>query len=456
MDRRTLLKWLASAVAMGLVGCGSSTNTDSAKANMRDILIIGAGLAGLAAARSLQQAGYRVTVLEGRNRIGGRIWTSHRWPNMPLDLGATWIHGVNGNPLTALADQFQLSRLTTRYDAAMTFHPSGQPFDNNDYQQIEQLADRLVAAIEHSQQLTADQSLFDAVAPLLTEVTAQQQLQLLFLLSARYEQEFAGSSRDLSSWYHDDGTSFSGDDQLFADGFAQIPQILAQGLQIELEQQVESITYDSQTVQVTTAASKIFTADAVLVTVPLGVLKAGKIQFSPELPQAKRHAIDALGMGVLNKCYLRFAEPFWPTDVDWLEYVPEQAGAWTEWVSFSQAAGWPILLGFNAAERGREIESFSDDQLVADAMQTLKIMFGNDIPAPVDYQITRWASDPFSLGSYSYYSVNATPAHRTELAEPLNSKVFFAGEATSTQYYSTAHGAYLSGIAAAARIMESH
>jgi len=187
--------------------------------------------------------------------------------------------------------------------------------------------------------------------------------------------------------------------------------------------------------------------------VPLGVLKKNQPQFVPPLPPAKREAIDQLGMGVLNKCYLRFAKPFWPDDVDWLEYIPKRHGEWTEWVSLLRTTNIPVLLGFNAAENGLAIEAFSDQQIIDSAMATLRTIFGNEIPAPQDYQITRWAADPFSYGSYSFNAVGSTPAMRKVLAAPLGQQVFFAGEATATDYFGTAHGAFLSGVAAATMLL---
>ncbi len=152
---------------------------------------------------------------------------------------------------------------------------------------------------------------------------------------------------------------------------------------------------------------------------------------------------------MLNKCYIRFAKTFWPQDMDWLEYVPEQHGEWTEWVSFQHAAQWPVLLGFNAAEYGREMEAWSDDRIVSDAMSTLQRIFGKNIPSPIDYQITRWGSDVFARGSYSYNALNSTPAMRHALRQTLNGRLFFAGEATSKDYFATAHGAYFTGLQAA-------
>ena len=160
-------------------------------------------------------------------------------------------------------------------------------------------------------------------------------------------------------------------------------------------------------------------------------------------------------MGVLNKCYLRFDRAFWPDDVDWLEYISPRHGEWTEWVSLLRTTGKPVLLGFNAADQATAIEALTDQQIVDSAMATLRTIFGNQIPAPQSYQITRWASDPFSYGSYSFLAVGATPVMRQHLAAPLGQQVFFAGEATHPDYAGTAHGAYLSGIAAATTILQA-
>jgi monoamine oxidase len=98
-------------------------------------------------------------------------------------------------------------------------------------------------------------------------------------------------------------------------------------------------------------------------------------------------------MGTLNKCYLRFESGFWPEDVDWLQYIPREHGVWTEWVSFAHVANKPILLGFNAGDHGRQIESWINQQIVDSAMKTLRTIFGPNTPDPIDYQITRWSTD---------------------------------------------------------------
>ncbi|MFN8492083.1 MAG: FAD-dependent oxidoreductase [Caldilineaceae bacterium] len=419
------------------------------------IVVIGAGLAGLAAARQLQTQGHEVVVVEARDRIGGRIWTSTKWANLPVDLGASWIHGVKGNPLSALAQTAQAKLLATTYDSSIAYNTAGKPLSVKEEARLDQLRQQVSQAIQQAQARDNDASIrqvVDALAATL-DGSAETLRYLNFILNGDIEQEYAGSAKALSVYWYDSSKAFPGDDVLFANGYRVITEYLARGLHIELGQVVREINWGQASVRTVTNKTE-FLADQVLVTLPLGVLQAGSVRFTPELPPAKQNAIAKLGMGVLNKCYLRFAKAFWPTDVDWLEYIPAKPGEWTEWVSFMRTANLPILLGFNAADRGRAIEAWSDQQIVASAMQTLRTIYGATIPEPLDYQITRWASDPFALGSYSFNPVGAEPKLRQDLAQPLNKKLFFAGEASEKDYFSTAHGAYLSGLRAATEMLK--
>ena len=412
--------------------------------------MIGAGLAGLSAARRLQAAGREVLVLEARDRIGGRVWTSGRWPELPLDLGATWIHGVRGNPITELADGLQAKRLRTEYDRSVLHDTDGSAVEGPRAAALDALRKQLADALERAQQRDRDVSVQSVVDALATKIkaTPAQRRDLAFAVSADIEQEYAGGASQLSAHGFDAADGFGGGDMLFADGFRVIADHLAEGLQIELDQVVREIHWRRGMVRVVTSSGE-FEAQQVLITLPLGVLKAGSIRFVPELPAAKREAIKRLGMGTLNKCYLKFSEAFWDKEADWLEYLPETPGAWTEWVSFQRVARQPVLLGFNAADRGVEIEGWSDKAIVEDAMRTLRIMHGDDIPEPLDVQLTRWHRDPFARGSYSFNALGTTPATRDALAAPLEGALFFAGEATERNYFSTTHGAYLSGVRAA-------
>jgi monoamine oxidase len=228
---------------------------------------------------------------------------------------------------------------------------------------------------------------------------------------------------------------------------------LATGLDIRLNQAVMQIAYSDTGVTVTTD-SDIFEADRAIVTLPIGVLKQGDIAFEPALPEKKQTAIDALGAGVLNKIYLQFSEVFWERSPDWLSYISAAKGEFTTWLNIYRYTDQPILLAFNAGSFGQEIEAWSDAQIIDRAMATMRLISGQDSPDPIDAQITRWHSDPFARCSYSYPAVGMTDRTRADLAAPIGDRLFFAGEATHSDYPSTVHGAYLSGQREAERIRQ--
>lgn len=416
------------------------------------VIVIGAGLAGLAAARDLKARGHDVVVLEGRDRIGGRVWTGSKWPELPVDLGASWIHGTTTNPLTTIARRIKARLVATDYDDTITYNTNGAPISSADEKRITQLRKQLDRAI--SVQSRKDDAPIRDIADAVfaaSDRSPETERFLNFILSGEIEAEYAGSVENLSAHWFDASRSFPGKDVLFPDGYRVITDYLAANLQIELRQKVTTIDWTGPGVRVVTDKGE-FTADRVIVTLPLGVLKAGAVQFTPALPAEKTDAISKLGMGVLNKCYLRFAEAFWPDAVDWLEYIPAQFGEWTEWVSLQKSLKQPVLLGFNAGDHAASMEAWTDQQIVASAMQTLRIIYGAEIPEPVDFQITRWASDPFAYGSYSFQATGSRVQMRTTLAAPLEKRLYFAGEATSRSYFSTAHGAYFSGQRAAREV----
>ena len=452
MRRRLLMAGGAVWATAGVAGTAGS-----ALPERRSILVIGAGLAGLAAAQSLQQAGHKVLVLEARERIGGRIWTSQKWSDAALDLGATWIHGTQGNPISDIARAIPAAMLQTSYERSAAYGPTGLQLSASQEQHLDTLAASFTQALHKAQKRGTDQSV-QSVAnawAASARLSAADQVLLRFILQGRFETEYAGDASALSAHWYDDARAFPGEDALFAKGFGAVTDHLARDLRIERSQVVRSIAWGGTGVQVQTDRAA-FSADAVVVTLPLGVLKADAVRFSPPLPAPKSRAIQALGMGVLNKCYLRFEKAFWPADVDWLEHVPDTGLGWTQWVSFVRAAALPVLLGFHAGQQGREMEVLSDADIVASAMQTLHSIFGANIPGPVDHQITRWGSDPFTLGSYSFNALGAQPGMRDDLAAPLGGRVFFAGEATMRRDFSSAHGALLSGQRAAAQVLQSH
>ena len=452
ITRRGFLQAAGASLAGLLAGCEREGNT--AVTNER-VLIIGAGMAGLAAGQTLRQAGYAVTLLEARDRLGGRVWTDRAWPDVPLDMGASWIHGVDGNPITALAEQFGAATKRTDYDSVTVFDANGRRLSGRELAELDEYAEELYAVLAQAQaERDRDVSLQTVIdqAAAAEALNREEMLRLNYVVNTTIEQEYAADSAELSLFEFDQDEAFPGEDVLFPGGYDQIVNGLAQGLDARTLHLVEEIAYGEPVARVQTTQGA-FTAERVIVTAPLGVLQKGRIRFDPALPAQKTAAINSLGMGLLHKTYLRFPEPFWEKRKHFVNRIPETKGVWSVFMNLYRYTQQPVLLGFNAGSYGRYLETLGDEEIVAGAMAALRGMYSHDIPDPEAWRISRWGVDPYSYGSYSYTPVGATGAARNTLAEPVNGRLFFAGEATHPAYPSTVHGAFLSGQRAAAQII---
>ena len=419
-----------------------------------DVIVIGAGVAGLSAAKALAEEDFSVIVLEARNRMGGRVWTDTT-TGTALDMGASWIHGTLLNPLTGLANDLDLDRVETDYDNHLIYGPEGEELSDRQSAEAERLFENMADQLEEwAEDFDNDTSLQNAINQYLQSrnLSDDKLLLLQYAINTVIEHEYAADVSQLSLWWFDDQSEFRGPDVVFPDGYEAIPRYLAQEIDIRLEEICSHVEYSADQVRIQSTSGE-FTASKVVVTLPLGVLKSGNVLFSPALPSGKQRAIEGLGFGVLNKVYLEFPTVFWDRDAHLLGYISEEKGRFCEWLNFYPLTGKPILLGFNAGEFGLTIENWADDEIVNLAMRTLETIYGEGIPQPINYLITRWGKDPFSLGSYSSIKPFSTPALYESLAAPVDEKLYFAGEATHRWHPSTVHGAYMSGLRAAEEII---
>ena len=425
-----------------------------------DVIVVGAGAAGLKAARDLKDHGKSVLVLEGSDRAGGRIKTDYMQPNKtPIDLGAETIHEAQSNPISEIARKVGLG---SRLDQT---HELETPEEQKAYEELERLIDQANQRYELGRRLeeyaedisktiSKDYSVQNAVDNYIaTHSLSENEKRLLQqYIRENIETEEAAEASKLSllgvlEEYNDN------EDAFLAGNYYRIVNYIKQPIEgdIRYNEKVTAISYNNDGVTVSTEQGEIFYAKYVIITVSLGVLRNNVITFTPALPKEKVDAISQLQMGVLDKVILRFPRQFWDTWRMQLDPLFNE----TFW-AFDDRSDYfkePVLMGFSVGDTAKNLEQESDEKIKQKAMDLLRSRYGTNIPDPVYFQVTRWWQDPFSYGSYAYVPVGASLKNDDILRKPVAKKVFFAGEATSEDDPGSVSGAYVSGQREAERII---
>ncbi len=403
-------------------------------ASQVDVAIVGAGAAGLAAARELSNRGTSFVLLEASHRIGGRGYTEEILPGQPFDLGCHWMHSASLNPFVKIADEFGFTYTKGSYpkgghwDGSWISEDDISEIDTYFEQQFNSMAKIIASGKDCSVFEASDRehkwtSLFDYIASL-------------------------NSSSDVDQVSIADVLAYNDTDENWPvkQGFGELICRYGADIPVSLNSAVKSIDWSGKGVKLETAKCTIHAKHA-LITVSTGILAANDIRFTPELPPWKQEAISALSLGNHNRICLAFSEDAFGSDA-------------SEGFTTNAIDGEPMSFqikpfGLNQVEAvtgGRFadwLERAGQQASIDYVEKKLQAVFGSDITKRVVARIvTAWRGDPWVKGAYS--SAQPGKAHqRKELAKSIDDKLFFAGEATSSDAYATAHGAYLSGISAA-------
>jgi monoamine oxidase len=419
-----------------------------------NVIVVGAGMAGLTAAKELADSGFEVVVLESRDRSGGRIWTDYSL-DVPVDLGAAWIHGKNKNPIFDLARKAGIKTAPSSFANSCLIDDNGKKV--NPLRQVLHAgrANRILPRLKRlAKRLDKDISVAEGVKLILDE-TGMKREELCFLNRHLIEfQALNGASLEEQSLLSlvDESIAYSGGDLLFPEGYAQVFEHMAQGIHIKYRETVINVVHNDHGATVETSKGK-YEADAVVITLPLGVLKSGRVKFTPALPDFMQSSIANIKMGLFNKVAMRFSETFWNPDCDMIELVSSNSDFVCQILNWRKYSKEPILIMCLAADTAKEWERASDEETLARTAVLLKKLFGNSAGTPVATSITRWGQDEFAMGSYTVVDPGATAKTFDALAEPVG-RMFFAGEATGRAHQGSVPGAYLSGVRAAKQICE--
>ncbi|KAJ6306685.1 hypothetical protein OIU78_021907 [Salix suchowensis] len=378
------------------------SNEGSGQARSPSVIVIGGGIAGVAAARALYDASFQVVLLESRDRLGGRVHTDFSF-GFPVDLGASWLHGVcKENPLAPLIGRLGLPLYRTSGDNSVLYDhdlESYALFDMDGNQVPQELVTKVgeefekilketdKVRLENNEDMSilrAFSIVFERRPDLRLEGLAHKVLQWYL---CRMEGWFAADSETISLKGWDQEELLPGGHGLMVRGYLPVINTLAKGLDIRLGHRVSKIVRHYNGVKVTVDDGKTFMADAAVVAIPLGVLKSKTIMFEPKLPDWKEEAIKDLGVGIENKIVLHFEQVFWPK-VEFLGVVAETSYGCSYFLNLHKATGHPVLVYMPAGKLARDIEKMSDEAAVNFAFMQLKKILP-DASAPIQYLVSR-------------------------------------------------------------------
>ncbi|XP_018123299.1 lysine-specific histone demethylase 1B isoform X3 [Xenopus laevis] len=414
---------------------------------------------------------HNVVVVEARDRIGGRVWDEKSFKGLSVGKGAQIVNGCINNPIAIMCEQIgiKMRKLREKCDLIEEGGRLTDPaIDKRMDFHFNAILD-VVAEWRKDKTQNQDVPLGEKIQEICKAFTQESGIQfadveekvLQFHLG---NLEYACGSNlhkvSARSWDHNEFfAQFAGDHTMLNAGYSVIIDKLAEGLDIRLKTPIRSVDYTSQEVHITAADGQTFTAQKALVTVPLALLQKGAIQFNPPLSEKKVKAIHSLGAGVIEKIALQFPYRFWDNKIqgaDFFGHIPpncSKRGLFGVFYDMDPQGKHAVLMSVITGDAATSIQDLDDKQVVKQCMVILRELFKEqEVPTPIKYFVTHWAKDPWAHMAYSFVKTGGSGEAYDILAEDIQGKIFFAGEATNRHFPQTVTGAYLSGVREASKI----
>lgn len=442
---------MSQAEREGTLGSAAPLQNETVTPNdpdVYDVIVLGAGVAGLATGHALLDDELDVLVLEAKERIGGRAQTDRSFAGFPVELGAEFIHGER-SATWRWVDRLGLATAHwSKQDDSWVRLGDGRRLTMSKARAISPALD-----VTRSWELPAEPPRpLESFGAYLRRVGFDHErldyVRRAFANAAGESMRFLDATATLASL---GGGELDGEeDYRILEGYGAIVEALGLGLEIRTESVVRRVEWGEAGVVVTDAAGHAYRGRSAVVTLPVGVLQAGDVEFDPPLPPAKRSALAGIGMGPVAKFIYRFAEALTPEEI----HAIYAAGNPPMWWSPSaaqpetEAHVWTALVSGDGAV---ELLRLGEEDALERALEALRIEVGRPGLRPIEARLVDWSADPYAMGGYSH----VRPGHygaRELLAEPTP-PLFWAGEATAQdERAATVHGALLSGERAAVEV----
>uniref|UniRef100_A0A8C5E919 [histone-H3]-N(6),N(6)-dimethyl-L-lysine(4) FAD-dependent demethylase n=1 Tax=Gouania willdenowi TaxID=441366 RepID=A0A8C5E919_GOUWI len=425
----------------------------------KNVIIIGAGASGLAAARQLHNFGTQVVVLEARDRIGGRVWDDTSL-GVTVGRGAQIVNGCVNNPIALMCEQMSI-KMHKLGERCELFQEGGQATDSAIDKRMDFHFNAILDVVSdwrkdksQSQDLPLGEKVQELKKNFLQDSGIQFSDNLEYACGSTLDQVSA------RSWDHNEFfAQFSGDHTLLNKGYWVLLRKLAEGLDIRFKCPVQTVDYSGDVVKVTSRDGSKWTAQKVLVTIPLTLLQKNMIQFIPPLPERKLKAIHSLGAGIIEKIALQFPFRFWDKKIQGADYfghippAPEKRGMFSVFYDLDPQRKQAVLMSVISGDAVPAVRDMEDKHVVDECLKVLRELFKEqEVPEPTNFFVSHWSKDVWSQMSYSFVKTAGSGEAYDVLAEDLQGKVFFAGEATNRHFPQTVTGAYLSGVREASKM----